>query len=306
MSIVTILLSDKRSGSTMFQDEMLRHPAVSTVPYSPHTYLETHWWLMGAVLLERPGSLFVWGERYRGYGSSKNARAYMLDLLEKCVPEWKIPEDDRALVFGGWEALCRRFARPVFFEKSPQVLAQWAALSLLLEWMDCTEFEVRVIGLVRNPHGVMHSARELFGTDPDRRQFAWLVGCRNMLALEQMLPPDSFIRVRYEDLVADPVEGFRKIAHFVGIPADPACGSGVRSTSTFKWREDPQHSLALDPAVAQMAIHLGYPPEELANSHAGVAVQGKRATSKTWRSRLRHQTLKPLILRARSAMRVSK
>jgi len=35
---VVILLSDKRSGSTMFQEELCKHPDVRHVDYTPHTY----------------------------------------------------------------------------------------------------------------------------------------------------------------------------------------------------------------------------------------------------------------------------
>ena len=140
MPSIVLLLSDKRSGSTMFQDEICRHPDVQTVPYSPHSNLETHWWLTAAVLLRRPDRLFSSGRAYGGYGSRANARAYMIDLLARCVPDFQPPADDRTLVFEGWEALCQAYARPVFFEKSPQFLAHWAALSLILEWMQTTRF----------------------------------------------------------------------------------------------------------------------------------------------------------------------
>ena len=83
MPSIVLLLSDKRSGSTMFQDEICRHPAVQTVPSSPHANLETHWWLMAAVLLQRPDALFSAGQRYGGYGSRANARAYISVLEEQ-------------------------------------------------------------------------------------------------------------------------------------------------------------------------------------------------------------------------------
>jgi hypothetical protein len=63
MPTVIILLSDKRSGSTMFQNEICKHPDIQTVIYSPHTYLETHHWLKGAVLLGKSD--------YSGYGLKK-------------------------------------------------------------------------------------------------------------------------------------------------------------------------------------------------------------------------------------------
>ena len=139
MKTVVILLSDKRSGSTMFQDALCAHPKVQTVEYSPHTYLETHYWLKAAVLLGVNPLLFEKGKVYKNYGSKNNTRIYLEDLLTKNLPNYIIPKDNKQLVFEGWEALCERFARPVFFEKSPQFLAHWSALSLLLEWAQKTQ-----------------------------------------------------------------------------------------------------------------------------------------------------------------------
>jgi hypothetical protein len=310
MSTVLILLSDKRSGSTMFQEELCRHTGVQTVGYSPHTYLESHWWLMGAVLLDRPGPLYISGKPYEGYGGKRNVRTYMLDILEKCVPEFRAPTEDRALVFDGWEALCRTYAKPVFFEKSPQFVAQWAALSLMLEWIERTDFAVKVVGLVRNPHGVMYSANELFGTDPSHRQFAWLAGCRNMLSLGQMLPEGDYMRVRYEDLVADPVAGFQRIARFVGVDPDPACGSGTHAGSSEKWKNDSRYTLDLDPAVSQMARHLGYAETELRNPNATLAMSSARSgpsngrgTGNAWLRRQRNALVKPLLLQIKRSLR---
>ena len=99
MKTVVILLSDKRSGSTMFQDALCAHPKVQTVEYSPHTYLETHHWLKAAVLLSVHHSLFSNGITYKNYGSRKNARIYLENELKGNLPDYEIPKDDKQLVF---------------------------------------------------------------------------------------------------------------------------------------------------------------------------------------------------------------
>lgn len=308
MPVVVILLSDKRSGSTLFQEELCSHAAIETVPYSPHSNLETHWWLMAAVLLRRPGTLFASGRPYKGYGSAANTRAYMRDLLEKCVPDFEIPENDRDLVFDGWEALCTAYARPVFFEKSPQLLAQWVSLSLILEWMERTSFEVKIVSLVRNPHSVMYSAAKLFGTDPETRQLAWLNGCRNLLAFSQMIPPESQMHMRYEELVNDPVNQFSEVARFVGVEPDPMVGVNAHSGSTQKWVSDPEYLLSLDPAVMQIAGHFGYSREDLENPNRAPADADKCAVSSVNRrsirlliNRLRDRFVQPMLIRLRFA-----
>lgn len=306
MPSIVLLLSDKRSGSTMFQDEICRHPDVQTVPYSPHSNLETHWWLTAAVLLRRPDRLFSSGRAYGGYGSRANARAYMIDLLARCVPDFQPPADDRALVFDGWEALCQAYARPVFFEKSPQFLAHWAALSLILEWMQTTRFDVKIVAMVRNPHGTMYSAAALFGTDPGKRQYGWLEICRNLLAFEQMLPEGRLLTVRYEDLVQAPVDGFAAICRFIGIEPDPRAGSGTHAKSSEKWKQDSSYTLQLDPAVQQIARRFGYSSADLANPQpagAGAPLKAPKRRSPRLRvNRLRDRFVQPALLRLRRAL----
>ena len=262
---VVVLLSDKRSGSTMFRRELCRHPDIQTVVYSPHTYLETHHWLKGAVLLGMDPETFAGGRVYPGYGSPGNARTYLIDCVKKNVPEFQIPQDDRALVFDGWEALCERFAQPVFFEKSPQLLAQWGALSLFLEWIRQTNFKVKVIGLTRNPLSVQYSAFQLFHTDPQKRQYSWLETQKNLLAFCGLLPEGGFFHIRYEDIIEQPVKTFAAVCEFIEVSTLPDIGAGVHSESITKWRDDPYFTLRLDPVVKQMACVLGYRESDLEN-----------------------------------------
>lgn len=300
MATVVILLSDKRSGSTILQDELCRHANVQHVKTSPHTYSETHHWLEAAVILDRPAALYSGGVTYKGYGGQANARAYMKDLLEANIPGYQAPEDDNELVFGGWDALCQHFGQEVFFEKSPQVLAHWAALDLLLQWVETTDHVVRIIGLVRNPLAVQYSAKALFTTDPNARQYGWLEIQRNLLAVQSALDDDQFCLVRYEDMIARPEDIFAELCDFIGIARDPAIGSEVNSGSLDKWRLDPEYDFQLDPAVARFARFFGYEGTELQNPTPA----GQRSAKVSMRDRvrtmlngIRHRTIKPIILR---------
>lgn len=265
MGIVVILLSDKRSGSTMFQDELCKHSEIMTVDYSPHTYLETHHWLKAAVMLGFDPQLYSGGKVYSGYGSIWGAKEYMIDCIIKNVPDFVIPENDRDLIFEGWEAMCDQFAKPVFFEKSPQILAQWGALSLMLEWMEMTKHKVKVIGLIRNPMAVMYSAWELFHTEPERRQYGWLDIHKNLLAMKAILPEQSYYQVKYEDIIDKPVETFADICRFIGVGSDQNVGKKVHGSSLQKWLHDESFTLQLDDRVKQMAIILGYSEKDLVN-----------------------------------------
>lgn len=293
MPTVVILLSDKRSGSTMLQEAMCRHPDVRHVAYSPHTYFETHHWLKSAVLLDKPASLFANGQVYDGYGSRKNARLYIEDTLKGNLPDYAPPEDDRALCFEGWEALCDACAAPVFFEKSPQILAQWAALSLLLEWAGTTRHEVKFIGLVRNPLAVQYSAHKLFTTDPQARQFGWVSAQRNLLAFQALVGAQAMQTFRYEDIISDPETSISRMCAHIGIQPHPDMTSEISAGSLTKWRDDPAFSLQLDPSVRQMAEALGYAADELDNP----TVDEGRAQSDQSGLRLRLNRVRDRVIR---------
>jgi hypothetical protein len=266
-STVVILLSDKRSGSTMLQRELCKHPEIQTVAYSPHTYLETHHWLKGAVLLGMPPETFAGGKVYTGYGSRENARTYLIDCIKGNVPGFQIPDEDRALIFDGWDALCDKFAQPVFFEKSPQLLGQWSGLMLLLEWIYTTDFRVKIIGLTRNPLSVQYSAFQLFHTNPVKRQYSWLEGQKNMLAFRCLLPAGNFYHLRYENIIEQPEATFCELCNFLEISECAEMGKTVHKESLTKWRDDAYFTLQLDRSVKQMAKAFGYSEEELENPH---------------------------------------
>jgi len=303
---VVILLSDKRSGSTMFQRELCRHPHIQTVAYSPHTYRETHHWLKGAVLLGMAPASFAGGKVYPGYGSPGNARTYLIDCIRRNVPEFQIPQDDRTLVFSGWDALCEKYADPIFFEKSPQLLSQWAGLSLLLEWIQQTKFKVKIIGLTRNPLSVQYSAFQLFHTDPAKRQYAWLEAQKNLLSFKSLLPPGDFFHIRYEAIIDRPITTFAEVCEFIGVAKLPEIGAGVHSESLIKWKDDPYFNLRLDPIVKQMAIGFGYREVELENPLKPELPSSYRFQKwlervyKLTRARLKDRFAKPVLLRLKN------
>ena len=221
MKTVVVLFSDKRSGSTMLQQSICSHPKVQTVKYSPHTYLETHHWLKAAVLLGLEPKLFSNGKMYNNYGSKQNARIYLESEILGNIANFQIPKDNKKLIFEGWDALCDKFAQPVFFEKSPQHLAHWAAVSLFLEWAQKTKkYNVKIIGLVRNPLSVLYSAFKLFRSKPYKRQFSWLNIQKNLLVLDSILNKNQFQIYRYEDIIDNPEKKLNEICDFIDIEHD--------------------------------------------------------------------------------------
>jgi hypothetical protein len=290
----------------MLQDELCKHSGIRHVDYSPHTYFETHHWLKASVILNRPDVLYSGFRQYAGYGTRENARTYLIDTLKGNMPEYDPPENDEALIFEGWEALCKVFAQPVFFEKSPQILAQWCALSLLLDWIGRTDMEVKIIGLVRNPLAVQYSAHELFSSDAERRQFGWLNIQRNLLSIQSILPPEMFRLVRYEDIISDPKQRLADLCHFIGVDYEDEIGASVHASSKEKWMENENYTLQLDPSVKQIAKVFGYQDMELINPHkptaATIAAMQPDLKTRTKKRivRLRDRVIRPLYLRLKA------
>jgi hypothetical protein len=235
------------------------------VAYSSHAYRETHHWLKAACILDAPKQLFYGNKVYSGYGSRNGARQYLIDCILGNVPDFDLSGDDERLVFDGWNAICRKFAQPVFFEKSPQHPHHWAALDLMMQWAETDEFDVRFIGLVRNPMAVMYSASELFYTDPEQRQFGWAHCYRNILAMKEMAGKDRFYFIRYEDLISRPKQAFGGVCEFLGLDRCDALGENIHKNSVTKWIEDPAYTLHLHESVARVARHFGYTEEDLYN-----------------------------------------
>ncbi|MDB4559356.1 sulfotransferase [Planctomycetota bacterium] len=295
---VVILLSDKRSGSTQFERELSRHRDVQHASYCAHSYNETHHWLKSAVVLDMPSRHFADGHRYKGYGGKKGARALLVDQLRGNLPDFHLPEEDRQLVFKGWEAMCRQFAHPVFFEKSPQHLAHWSALSLMLEWAEETDLDVKFIGLVRNPAAVLHSAWELFGTPPQTRQAGWVSIHRNLLAFQSMVPDEDYLGVTYEDMVGHPRECFDRVLDFIGLERDPAVGADVHGKSLEKWRTNESFSFLPSLTTIQMAQRFGYDRDMITPDTISIQSPQRRNISRVLQS-FRNRVWTPLRLRWR-------
>ena len=262
---VAILLSDKRSGSTMFQEELCRHPDVQHVSYTPHSNFETHHWLKAACILKMPKHLFYGNRRYEGYGSRFGAKRYMIDCIQGNVSDFKIPGKDEDLIFEGWESLCEKFARPVFFEKSPQQPHHWAALDLLLKWAEHTDYNVKFIGLVRNPMAAMYSAQERFFTDPWERQFGWAHCYHNIVAMQGIVGKERLPIIRYENLINEPGKIFKEIFEYLELEFFDKAGQTVHPDSVNKWHNDKTFTLQLHESVVRVAGHFGYTREDLYN-----------------------------------------
>jgi hypothetical protein len=300
---VVILISDKRSGSTLFQRELFKHTEINTLKYSPHTFLESHHWLKAAVMLSQDGQGFQGNKVYSGYGTKANARKYMEDCIKGNIHEFIIPSSDEELIFKGWDVLCEKYAQPVFFEKSPQIIAHTAALDLLFEWYQNTEFDVKFIFLVRNPMAIMYSAYQLFYTDPRKRQWGWADLMQNMFEFYERVSASDKIWVRYEDMVDNPSLFFEKVQNFIGLPINEEMGNGAHRESKKKWVNDSNYDFHFDPKIISVINKLGYGGEDIFNPEGkkpSLMHKSKMVFNRSLRLpiyRLIDRRIKPLLLK---------
>lgn len=257
---VILLLSDKRSGSTFFQEMFNRRPEISTVKYTPHSNGETHFWTMAAVLLDdRLMKKQVFLRQYNGYGSVRSTRLLMHRLLEKngVLIDREIKHSDD--IFYYWEKLIECSGNHFFFEKSPQLLSSFSATLLLIKWLNFTRKEVFVIGLIRNPYAVLNSAYQLFHTNPEKRQFGWLDAYRNMYFIKGIFPYDYVSIVKYEDLVSTPEVIFKALSDKLGIEEwDRNSFSIIKQDSLDSWKSSSLLNNGLNQYVEILSNFVGY------------------------------------------------
>jgi len=247
------LLSDKSSGSTIFEYELLRHPKIVAVKYTPHNDHETLFWLKAAVLLGRPTSEFFEGS----YPFSKKyALKSIKQILTNNVPDFVQPLEHEQLVIEGWKALCKAHDG-IFFEKSPHHLNHWASTRMIIDYA-LQNPDVKIIGLVRDPISVVYSTLKRWYVNPVERQSKWSNTYQNLMIVEKLLPPAQFILVRYEDVVKDAGAVYKKVCTYLNIEFKEDMGKDVHSNSKEKWRGDQDFYIEPDDTVKLIASYFGY------------------------------------------------
>jgi hypothetical protein len=182
----------------------------------------------------------------------------------------------------------------------------------------------KVLNALRDGRAVAASqTRASFGTnDVADAALHWRTYVRWSERIERQLPPNSVLRVAYEDLVTDPKSTSMQICDFLGVPYDPAMlEANVSGLSSFAGSADG----AVDPTrirryretlsaeelstVERVAGHelvaCGYTLETEGASHAagaGIAVRGAALVAS---QRLRTLAMRLGLLRTWNRFRVS-
>ena len=228
------------------------------VQHTRHGEYETLYWTKAASILGLPQAQLLASEVPI---APRKARTDLITLLAHNVPRFVPPNDDEALVFEGWRALCKRFA-PVFVEKSPHHLQQWSCLELLASAVRrLPDVEFRFIGLVRNPMDMLYSAWRRWRLAPQAAQFEWFQAHQNLLRFKELVG-DRLTIISYETLVSQ--DGVaRAMLNKMHIAGSQARVASLHKNSVLSWKRDAGYGFQLDSTVAELAAEYGYTPEDL-------------------------------------------
>ena len=280
-----VILSTKSAGSSALQDLICGCTDGKHVEHTRHVQHETLYWTKAASILGRKQSRIADSEVPI---PPRKALHDLRTLLAANLPDFELPSDPEELIFEGWRRLSVRFG-PLFVEKSPHHLHQWAALELLNEAVHrLPDIDFRFVGLVRNPMDVLYSMWRRWRADPGQHQHEWRLAYENLRRFEQEVA-DRLLVVRYEDLAAHG-NAAAQLIDFLGRTMSPAATSYIHARSLQRWKEDRWFGFQLDADVERLAMSLGYARDDLRNQSVPfwepyriLSHLGPRSLSRRWR-----------------------
>lgn len=210
------IVGANRSGTTLLRLILNAHPRIA-IPeelnfFNP--WMAAHW-------RDAVPDRDAFRRRVHWYLHEKMPPGAFTDIalsdLENAIVSGASTYDWRALYAGALEAWARHHGKVRWGEKTPGNLFY---VDLLREMFP----EAQFIHLVRDPRAGVQSMQNasFFGDDVtinalNRRKYL-----REGLGRDATMPPDQWIRVRYEDLLTAPDETVQALCHFLGEPFVPA------------------------------------------------------------------------------------
>lgn len=221
---LVFLISQPRSGSTMLQAVLARHPEVFA-PSEPWLMLPLAYMLRG----DEPGVCMPYGAHVCSVATA--------DFFENCLPggESAFKEVIRDAALRVYETAIQQTSKTVFLDKTPRY---YFIIDELLEIFP----EARFIFLVRNPLAVLASVIETWrGSYPsDLKAFeADLLRAPRLMLNGMHAAGSRGMLVRYEEFVADPEGGARRLCDFLALSRMP----GMSNYGRFERRKygDPKN-----------------------------------------------------------------
>lgn len=257
-----IILSCKSSGSTALLNFLTKIKGVNTIKWTRHYENETLYWTKAASVLGLKQTAMLDSEVPI---PKDNAIEELKCFLDRNLDVYSPPKDNTELIFDGWKKLCQQYG-PVFVEKSPHHLHQWAALELLIDCINrYPEIDFKIIGLVRNPQAMLYSSWKRWKSIPEKNQFEWYTAQDNLLKLRDILKNNLLI-IRYEDMVSDS-NVQEKILRFVDLKGNQDSKGYLHKRSISKWNKDPLYGFQIHSDVVKLAEQYGYDIDVMKNNY---------------------------------------
>ena len=258
------ILSMKSCGSSVLQKHISRIAGAKLMAKTQHFENETLYWVKAAAVLGIPQ---VPMENSRVPISMPRAERLLRRMVSNNAPDYSGELETEADMFSAWSSLVRAGGGN-FVEKSPHHLYQPKVVELMERYADQERsFDVRFIGLVRNPTDMLYSSWRRFGVLPEREERHWIRSYKLLRSFHERRPELVSI-VRYEDLV----EGKVDLSKMLGVERIKGsnAGKGVfHSASIRKWLSDSRFGYTPSAEALELAKAYGYTEEEVVNPSGG-------------------------------------
>jgi hypothetical protein len=198
-----------------------------------------------------------WINRYgmrRGQPLSEEERSEMEREFEESLRRHRGSEADACRGWG-WKAPRSIFLLPFFHERLP-------AMKFLHVVRDGRDMALSSNQNQLNKHGITFVGEEESAGNPVMRSL--LLWSRNNIAAAdygESRMPDSYVRVRFEDLCAEPVPTVNRILQFLRVEADGkeiARAEVIPPASLGRWRDQAGLFVELPEVARQALARFGY------------------------------------------------
>lgn len=255
-----IILSEKSSGSSAFQNLLAQFADISHVSKTRHFENETLYWIKAASILGKPQLKMVDSEVPI---SPEKAKVDLISLLSDNLKDYIPQKNDKELITQGWRLLCKQYS-PIFLEKSPHHLCQWSAIELIIEHIHkVTDVDFLLIGLVRNPMDTIYSQFKRWKSPPKEVEKQWLIAYQNLLKLREVAGIRLVI-LRYEDVVSS-LRYLEPVFSFCEAKPSAEDARYLHKKSLNKWKTDKLFGHSLSNQTIELAEKYGYHKTELIN-----------------------------------------
>lgn len=288
MTRIAYIMGHGYSGSTLLTFLLGTHPEIATIgelgiapqaKTKPEEYLcschtpvrECGFWQTVSREMEKRGHAFdVWDAdldfRARGGGVS--------DVILRAVQRGPVLETARTVGLSVVPQARREFSRVLSrIQALADVVTSLKGSTVFLDASKRPEratlmargsgMDIRVIHLVRDGRAVSWSTMKNLGAGPEEAAASWVIDNQASEAARRHFPASHWMRLRHEDVCADPLGALMKVHAFIGVTPKNGyhnfrgleqhiIGNRMRLSNTSEIRLDDRWKTALTPE--QMAI----------------------------------------------------